>query len=249
MAQNSRLHKVIFAGMNILITGGSRGFGKAIAEAFASDGREHTIVLAARNEQHLETTARGLQERFPHVRILFFAADLSIKEAAQALGRQVLQQVSKIDVLVNNAGTFVPGNVGDEPDGALEQMMAVNLYSAYHLTRVLLPAMLANGSGHIFNMCSIASLKAYPNGGAYSISKFALLGFSQNLREELKAHNIKVTAVMPGAAYTDSWAGSGVPESRIMEARDIAQLIYSAAHLSAQATVESIVVRPQLGDL
>jgi short-subunit dehydrogenase len=98
-------------------------------------------------------------------------------------------------------------------------------------------------------MCSIASLKAYPNGGAYSISKFALAGFSKNLREEMKPFGIKVTAVYPGAAYTDSWAGSGVDPVRIMEADDIASMIYAASLLSPQACVEDIVLRPQLGDL
>ncbi len=76
-----------------------------------------------------------------------------------------------------------------------------------------------NNSGHIFNMCSIASLRAYPNGGSYSISKYALLGFSENLREELKPYSIKVTAICPGATYTPSWEGSdGVEPARIMEA-------------------------------
>ncbi|RPD43857.1 SDR family oxidoreductase [Paracnuella aquatica] len=235
--------------MNIVITGASRGLGRAIAEAFAQDKQGHTLILTARNKEYLETFSRELQGRFPRTRILAQAADLADKEATVALGQWILHRVPQIDVLVNNAGSFVPGNVGDEPDGALEHMMAVNLYSAYHLTRTLLPSMKAARSGHIFNMCSIASLKAYPNGGAYSISKFALLGFSKNLREELKEHGIKVTAVMPGAVYTDSWAGSDVPQSRIMEAKDIALLVYQAAHLSPQATVEEIVVRPQLGDL
>lgn len=235
--------------MNIVITGGSRGLGKAIAEIFADDRQGHTLILSARSSEALERFARELQSRYPHNRVLHFAADLAVKEEALALSKWILSHVPRVDILINNAGSFVPGNVGDEPDGALEQMMAVNLYSAYHLTRSLLPAMKRNRSGHIFNMCSIASLKAYPNGGAYSISKFALLGFSKNLREELKEHNIKVTAVMPGATFTDSWAGSGVPESRIMEAKDIAAMVYNAAHLSPQATVEEIVVRPQLGDL
>ncbi len=128
-------------------------------------------------------------------------------------------------------------------------MIAVNLYSAYHLTRALLPGMMARRKGHIFNICSIASLQAYPNGGAYSISKFALAGFSRNLREEMKPHGIKVTAVYPGAVYTDSWAGSGVDPQRIMEAGDIAEMVYAAAGLSPQATVEDILLRPQLGDL
>ena len=127
--------------------------------------------------------------------------------------------------------------------------MAVNLYSAYHVTRSVISQMMEQKSGHIFNMCSIASLKAYPNGGAYSISKYALAGFSTNLREEMKPHGIKVTAVYPGAAYTDSWEGSGVNPKRIMQADDIAKMIYTASQLSPQACVEEIMLRPQLGDL
>src|SRR5579871_4714460 len=105
--------------------------------------------------------------------------------------------------------------------------------------------MMKQKSGHVFNVCSIASLKAYANGGAYSISKFALAGFSKNLREEMKAHGIKVTTVYPGAAFTDSWSGSGVDPRRIMEAADIAEMICAASRLSPQATVEDIVLRPQ----
>ncbi|HNF45052.1 MAG TPA: SDR family NAD(P)-dependent oxidoreductase, partial [Ferruginibacter sp.] len=112
-----------------------------------------------------------------------------------------------------------------------------------------LPAMMKARSGHIFNMCSIASLNAYPNGGAYGISKYALYGFSKNLREEMKPYGIKVTHVLPGAAYTDSWSGSGIDPHRLMEASDIAEMVYAAAQLSPQACVEEIILRPQLGDL
>jgi short-subunit dehydrogenase len=143
----------------------------------------------------------------------------------------------------------VPGKLQNEPSGQLEAQLNVNLFSAYHLTRALLPSMIAAKSGHIFNICSIASLHAYENGGAYSISKFALLGFSKNLRLELKDQGVKVTAVCPGAVYTNSWSGSGVDPKRIMESSDIAKMIYAASQLSPQTVVEDIVMRPQLGDL
>lgn len=107
-----------------------------------------------------------------------------------------------------------------------------------------------NGTrGHIFNMCSIASLAAYSNGGSYSISKFALNGFSKNLREEMKPHHIKVTAVFPGAVMTDSWGDYDNSANRIMEAEDIAKMMFASAMLSPQACVEEILIRPQLGDL
>lgn len=233
--------------MNVVITGASKGFGKSLAVLFASKG--YNVYICSRNGKQLYNTLEELICRFPDVTVKARPSDLSKKEEAEAFGKWLLDLNIKIDILINNAGSFVPGSVYNEPEGALEQMLAANLYSAYHLTRTLIPKMMEQKSGHIFNMCSIASLHAYANGGAYSISKFALSGFSKNLREEMKTFNVKVTAVYPGAAYTDSWAGSGVSEQRIMEANDIAQMIFAASHLSPQACVEDIVLRPQLGDL
>jgi short-subunit dehydrogenase len=235
--------------MNIVITGASKGLGLAIAEKFAVDKQQHTLLLCARNEATLQQVAADLGTRYPHTSVLTHTCDMSKKEEVLRFAEWIKQTVDKIDILVNNTGQFVPGSVHNEPEGALEQMIGTNLYSAYHLTRALLPTMMAAKEGHIFNMCSIASLQAYANGGAYSISKFALMGFSKNLREELKQYNIKVTAVYPGATMTDSWSGSGIDPKRIMEASDIANLIYTSAFLSPQACVEDILLRPQLGDL
>ena len=233
--------------MNIIITGASRGFGKAIAEIFAANG--YNLYLSSRNAVGLYKAMEELTTRFPEVSIKAKPFDLSQKEQVKSFAHWLLEMHVSIDILVNNAGSFEPGSVYNEPEGTMESMMAVNFFSAYHLTRALIPAMMARQSGHVFNMCSIASFQAYNNGGAYSISKFALAGFSKNLREEMKPYGIKVTAVYPGAAYTDSWAGSGIDPKRIMVADDIAKMIYAAAQLSPQACVEDIVLRPQLGDL
>jgi short-subunit dehydrogenase len=238
--------------MNVIITGASRGIGKAIAEVFAAAG--HHLYLCARNEEVLYKTVQELLTRYPGVKIKAKVRDLSKKEDLENYAQWLLDNGMPIDILVNNAGSFLPGSVHNEPEGALEQMLAVNLYSAYYLTRKLLPVMMkqspAHGSrGHIFNICSIASLQAYSNGGAYSISKFALHGFSKNLREELKPHLIKVTSVFPGAVLTDSWGDFDNSNRRIMEAADVAKMIFAAAQLSPQACVEDLVMRPQLGDL
>ncbi|MET0392267.1 MAG: SDR family oxidoreductase [Chitinophagaceae bacterium] len=233
--------------MNIVITGASRGIGKAIADTFAANG--HDLFLVSRSHKALYTAMEDLVNRYPGVGIKARPFDLADRQQAKDCGQWVLDQGSVPDVLVNNAGSFEPGNVHDEQEGVLEAQLATNLYSAYHLTRALLPRMMEQRSGHVFNLCSIASLQAYPGGGAYSISKFALAGFSKNLRHELKPHGIKVTAVYPGAVYTDSWSGSGVDPHRIMEAADIAAMIHAASQLSPQACPEEIVLRPQLGDL
>ncbi|HTI07862.1 MAG TPA: SDR family oxidoreductase [Puia sp.] len=233
--------------MNCIVTGASKGLGRAIAEKFAAGGCN--LYLCARNAKVLATTQEELSSLYPSVTIRSAAFDLAVKEQVLSFGNWLLEAGVSVDVLVNNAGQFIPGSVHNEPEGTLETLMAVNLYSAYYLTRHLLPSMMAQRSGHVFNMCSVASLKAYPNGGAYSISKFALAGLSANLREELKPYGIKVTAVYPGAAYTDSWAGSGIDPHRIMEAADVAEMVFAASRLSPQATVEEILLRPQLGDL
>jgi short-subunit dehydrogenase len=151
-----------------------------------------------------------------------------------------------VNVLINNAGIYIGGQIINEPENTLEHLLETNLMSAYRLTRRILSAKKPN---HIFNICSVASLNAYPNGGAYSISKFALLGFSKNLREELKPLGIKVTAVLPGATWSDSWAGVELPRERLMEAKDIADSVWAAFVLSPSAVVEEILLRPILGDL
>lgn len=232
--------------MNVVITGASKGIGRAIAEIFAANG--HDLFLCSRGEVALYKTVEELVTKYPAVTIKAKQVDLSIKEEAQAFGNWCLS-VAVPDILINNAGLFEPGSVNNEPDGLLESQLSVNLYSAYHLTRTVLPGMMKRKAGHIFNMCSIASLHAYKNGGAYSISKYAMHGFTKNLREEMKEHHIKVTGIFPGAVMSDSWGNYDNSSKRIMEASDIAQLVYAASQLSPQACVEDIVVRPQLGDL
>jgi short-subunit dehydrogenase len=234
--------------MNILITGASRGLGKAMAEAFAAVGAP-VFWLTSRQEPALSATVKSLQSQYPNATFYGLPADLSTQAGCQALANWVLGFGLAIDVLINNAGSFEPGSVHNEPEGQLTNMLNTNLMSAYHLTRALLPGMMAQKTGHIFNICSIASQQAYANGGSYSISKFALLGFGKNLREELKPFNIKVTNVLPGAAYTDSWAASGIDENRLMAAADVANMVVAAAKLSPRACVEELVLRPQLGDL
>ena len=174
---------------------------------------------------------------------------MSDKQALDEWADKIVSEWDSVDVLINNAGVFIPGEILKEEDGALSQMIDVNLYSAYNMTRKIAPRMIEAAKGHIFNMCSVASVKAYPNGGSYSISKFALLGMSKVLREELKETGVKVTSILPGATWSASWAGVDLPEERLMQSSDIADTIYAATHLSPSAVIEEIIIRPQLGDL
>ncbi len=233
--------------MNIVITGASKGMGKAIAQRFAA--ANNNIFICARTKSALEKTAGEIKENHPASEIHFVACDLSNRKGVDDFSSWFASFGKPADILINNAGTFIPGSIYNEPEGTLEMMIQTNLFSAYHLTRALLPSMIKQKCGHVFNMCSIASLQAYSNGGSYSISKFALAGFSKNLREELKPFNIKVTTVYPGAVYTDSWNASGYPEVRFIKIEDIAELIYSTSLLSPQACVEELIIRPLQGDI
>lgn len=232
--------------MNVVITGASRGIGKQIAHRFALNG--YNLLLGARHEGPLLDTVAELQAQFPNISIDAKALDLANKQEAQLFGEWAAVTADTVDVLVNNAGTFLPGTLLDASEETLETQMRVNFYSAYWVTKMLLPKLVAQRSGHLFFMGSIAGLQAYPNGGAYSISKSAVMAFSKNLRHELKEHGVKVTTIIAGAVYTDSWAGFVAPE-RIMEAGDVAQLVYTCSRLSPQAVVEELVLRPQLGDV
>lgn len=230
-----------------VITGATKGIGRAIAEALATEG--YDLAVCSRSESDLKALKIDFTNRFPESEVITKVVDVSKKKEVLEFAQLIDSQWHRVDVLVNNAGIFISGSIKDEAEDALETMLQVNVMSAYHLTRALLPIMLERQRGYIFNLCSAASIRAYQNGGSYSISKFALLGFSKNLREELKETGIKVTSILPGATWSDSWAGFEAPESRLMQARDVAEVVVSALRMSASAVIEEILMRPQLGDL
>lgn len=233
--------------MNLIVTGASRGIGKAILLKFAAEG--YNLAFCSRNMDNLNTLKEELLTVNKDVKLYFESCDMSNKEAVEAFAKNALATFSHFDIVINNAGIFLPGEINNAESGDLEKMMDTNLFSAYHFTRALLPGLQQRRKGHIFNICSVASLMAYPNGSLYSITKFALLGFSKSLREEMKDKNIRVTAVLPGATYTDSWQGIDLPETRFMKASDIAETIFNAYQLSNRTDIEEIILRPQLGDI
>ncbi len=231
---------------SILVTGGTKGIGRAIIERFAKEGFH--IMTCSRNEKELATLQVDLENRFPTIRVLAVQADLSKKEEVDKLAIAV-KAFAIPDVLVNNTGVFLPGAIHNEPEGNFELMMQTNLYSAYNLTRALVNDMIARKSGHIFSIGSIAGLTAYPNGGSYAVSKWAMLGMTKCLREELKPHQIKVTSILAGATFTSSWEGVDLPIERFMSAEDVAESVWGAFNLSPRTVVEEIIIRPQLGDI
>ncbi|WBL43619.1 SDR family NAD(P)-dependent oxidoreductase [Algoriphagus halophytocola] len=231
---------------SILVTGGTKGIGRAIIERFASEGFD--IFTCARNTADLKALQEELQAKYRDIQVLAIQADLSKKSDVTRLISEV-KAVATPDVLVNNTGVFLPGAIHNEPEGNFELMMETNLFSAYYVTRGFAEDMIARKSGHIFSMGSVAGLTAYPNGGSYAVSKWAMLGMTKCLREELKPHQIKVTSILAGATYTASWEGVDLPIERFMKATDVAESVWAAYNLSPQSVVEELVIRPQLGDI
>jgi len=231
----------------VVVTGGTKGMGKAIVEKFAEEGFD--IVTCGRNQEMLNGLQAEINGQSPSVEINTLPVDLSRKDDVEKFIKFVQGFNKPVDVLVNNAGVYLPGNSFEEPEGQLETLINTNLYGPYYLTRGLIKDMIKRKSGYIFNICSIASIMAYKNSGSYTISKFALLGFTKSLRDEMKTHNVRVTAVIPGAVLTPAWDGMDIPPERFIKAKDIASTVFSAYSLSGNTVIEEILIQPQGGDL
>lgn len=227
----------------IIVTGGSRGIGKAIIEKFISSGEYFAITCGRKQEDlaNLKQTHGELVETFQ--------ADFQDNQQVKDFAEFALSKTSQIDVLVHNAGLFLPGSLIEEPETNLPFLWQVNVNSAYTLNQILVPQMISAKNGLIAFIGSTASIMGYPNGGSYAITKHALLGMARTLRAELKSKNIKVSCLLPGATETDSWAGAGLPSERFMQASDIAEVVYCMSKLSAGAVIEEVLIRPQLGDI
>ena len=231
----------------ILVTGGTKGIGRAVIEQFAKEGFH--IITCSRNEKDLQKLKLDIEQQYTFSKVFYKEADLSDTKSLRSFLDHVKGLHVKVDVLVNNSGLFIPGKITEEDDEALPFMIQTNLYSAYYMTKGLVKDMIKRRCGHIFNICSTASITPYINGGSYCISKFAMYGMTKVLREELKEHNVRVTAILPGATLTASWEGVDLPPERFIKAEDVAMAMFNAYTLSENSVVEELLIRPQLGDL
>lgn len=231
----------------IVVSGGTKGIGRAIIERFVREGFD--AVTCSRNETELDQLRQELAQRFPNQFLFTKYADLSDKQQVTDFANYVKSLNQPVEILVNNTGIFLPGQIHNEVEGTFEAMIKTNVASAYHLIRGLIDDMIQRRRGYVVNICSTASIMAYTNGGSYCISKFAMLGMTKVLREEMKPHGVKVTAVLPGATLTASWDGVDLPPERFMQPQDVADLLWASYQLSTGAVVEEILMRPQLGDI
>jgi len=223
-----------------IVTGASAGIGKAITHLFIDKGFK--VIAIARNNEKLNQLKKEVSK--PE-HCFLYSCDVSKPHEIKSVFAAIFQDHPTIDLLINNAGVFIPGAITQEEDGVYEQTMKTNIDSAYYVTRQTVPEM-PKGS-YIFNMCSTASVVGYPDGGSYCISKFALLGLTKALRLELQG-KIAVSAVMPGATLTNSWTGTTEPAERFMKPEDVALSIWAAWQIRKNTVIEEILLRPHLGD-
>ncbi len=185
----------------VVITGGSRGLGRALAHAFASQ-KAH-LVLAARTEDRLRAVADECKAIYPGIETLVVPTDVTDESQLQRLVQSTLEQFGRIDVLVNNAGITHGGSFHEAEFDVLQRIIDINLLSVMRLTQLVVPVMLRQGSGQIINMSSILGRHAFPYVAAYSASKYGLIGFGESLRRELMGADVHVLTANIGFVKTD----------------------------------------------
>ncbi|QXE00874.1 3-ketoacyl-ACP reductase [Terribacillus sp. DMT04] len=223
-------------GKKVIITGGGRGIGRAVATALAAEGAH--VGLIGRTEENVKTVADSLQE----VKTAYAAADVSSLEDVTAAITKVKEELGGVDILINNAGIAKFGGFMDLDPAEWKQMIDVNLMGVYNATRVVLPDLIEQKSGDIINISSTAGQKGAPATSAYSASKFGVLGLTESLAMEVRKHNIRVTALTPSTVATDMAVENkltdGNPE-KVMQPEDIAEFIVAQLKLNSRTFIKS----------
>ena len=214
-----------------VVSGAGKGIGSAITRTLAANG--YKVIACARTRTDLES----LQLEYSNV--IPFDADLSTAHGVESLVHYIRQYCGTPQVVVNNLGVFAVDTILGTTTELLEQQMQVNFWSTYRLTMPFVQSMAERGSGHIINICSIASIEAVPYASSYSISKHAQLGFSRVLQSDLKDKGVFVTSVIPGNVDTPSWDGSGADRSNFIKPQQIADLVL--AEINAKRSNEVII--------
>ncbi|MEO8887568.1 MAG: SDR family oxidoreductase [Mucilaginibacter sp.] len=232
---------------NALITGATKGMGRAIAIAFAKQGVN--LAICSRSANDLSSFKTELLQINADIKVFTAVADGSKKNELLQFAVAAESELGFISVLINSLGTYKYASILDEVDGDFETMLNTNLMPAYELYRFFGKKMIAKGSGHIFNICSVAALDVIPQAGSYSVSKAALLSLTNVMRLEMQPHGIKVTAVIPGSTFTNSWKGMDVDQDSMVQPEDIASAIINIYTMSTGANVDEIIIKPVKGQL
>lgn len=230
-----------------LITGASKGIGRATALSLAREGAD--VVATARSADLLES----LEEEIGNLgrRCLAQPSDVSRREECERSVERAVAAFGGIDILVNDAGVGYSGSVVDSDPEEAERMVRVNVLGVYLMTRAVLPVMIGRGGGDIVNLGSVAGVKYSPNFAVYSATKFAVRALSEALRNEVQAHNIRVTLVHPGmtrTAFYDSFAQKGAPipvdQGKLLKPDDVADAIRYAVSRPPGVALNEVTIRP-----
>jgi short-subunit dehydrogenase len=226
--------------MKAVISGATRGIGRAIAEKLAIQGFD--LVLMARNEKAL--TLCKLELSKPNITVEYVAIDFSKESYVEVLA-QNSSLFEKTTLLVNNLGIYSMQNAADIELVKLKDQMQLNLYSAISLTQNILDS---SGSAlkNIINIASVMSIKATSFAADYSISKHAFKAWNDALREELRSKNMKVSAIFPGSVNTSSWDGIEADRSEMIQAEDIAECVSCILKMKSRTLLEEIHISPQI---
>ena len=223
---------------NALITGAGKGIGKAVAIALAKEGVN--VILVARTQEEIDSVAA--KARSLRVKALAITADVADINSVNAAVAKALAEFGTIDILINNAGIATFGKFLELEPTDWERIIQVNLMGTYYVTRAVLPNMIERQTGDIINISSTAGLNGNALTSAYSASKFALLGLTDSLMQEMRKHNIRVTALTPSTVATDMAKElkltDGNPE-KVMQSEDIAELIIAQLKLNRRVFIKN----------
>jgi NADP-dependent 3-hydroxy acid dehydrogenase YdfG len=231
----------------VWITGASSGIGIETAKQFAQLGCK--VCVSARRKKYLDVLVKEIIGFGGHA--YSFPFDITNPAEIQKVSKQITKQYGRVDVLINNAGITSFKPISETSIKEIDVILKTNLLGHIACAKSVLPSMIKQKSGSIFNIISMVAQKTYENSGAYTASKSGMLGFGKVLREEMRNHNIKVINIIPGATNTEIW-NKKIREKysdRMMKAKSVAEAILSVYQMPDDVVVDEMVVRPITGDL
>ena len=226
--------------MKAIVSGATKGIGKAITLALA--GKGYDLGLGARNLEELNFLRNEIQALYPDIEVITKSVDFSQKHETRNFAETFLHHWGDIDILVNNVGVYEEDNLDNLNENDLMKMFNVNFFSAMRLTQPFLPEFKKRKSGHIINICSVLSKKVRKKAVSYSLSKQALYGYTKILRNELRNYDVKVTAILPGSTNTASWDGLDAPVDEFVQPEDVANGDLMA--IQSNGLVEEFEIKP-----
>lgn len=232
---------------NALITGATKGIGRAVSIAFAKQGIN--LSICSRNEQELLDFATELLQLNPLIKVFTILADCSKRDDVKKFAEFTEKNMGFVDIIVNNVGMYKHVSILNDSDDSFQKQIDTNLMPAYELYRFFGKQMVSVGKGHIFNICSVAAINPIAVAGMYSVTKYALLGLNKVMRLEMQEHGVKVTAVIPGSTLTDSWKGVEVDKNTMVLPEDVASAITNILDMSAGANVDEVIIKPAPGQI